>query len=159
MVKIAQSQILRHTSLESSYIPIALRRSILEQQNYTCYFCAKEETESLCHKLPKCRGGKTELCNLLVCCIACRRQKEELTAEEYLNYTKLEVEDVFKEMIMFVKVYFLDGEIMQGETPTLVDKKDTGFYIHPDGNGETIWVNLQALKKVEFKGGRQVKSG
>lgn len=151
-MKIAQSQILRHTGLESSYIPIALRRTTLEQQNYTCYFCGKEKTQSLCHNLPKCRAGETELSNLLVCCTPCRRQKQELTAEEYLN--QLKVEDVFEEMIMFVKVYFLDGEIMQGETPTLPDKKDTGFYINPSGNGERIWVNLQAVKKVEIKGCR-----
>lgn len=153
-MKIAHSQVLTHTSLESSYIPVALRRTILEQQNYTCYFCGKKKIESLCHDLPKCRQGKTELSNLLVCCITCRRQKEELTAIEYLNYTKLKVEDVFKEMIMIVKVYFLDGEIMKGETPTLPDKKDTGFYINPSGNGERIWVNLQAVKKVEIKGCR-----
>jgi len=156
-VKIAQSQILRHTSLESSYIPVAFRRTILEQQNYTCYFCRNEETHSLCHDLPKCRGGKTELSNLLVCCITCRRQKEELTAEEYLDHTKLKIEDVFKEMIMFVKVYFLDGEIMQGETPTLPDKKDIGFYINPSGNGERIWINLHAVKKFEIKGCRGTK--
>ena len=152
-MKIARSQILRHTSLESSYIPVALRSTILEKQNYTCYFCEKNKVKSLCHDLPKCRGGETELSNLLVCCTTCRRQKQELTAEEYLNYAKLEVQDVFKEMVMFVRVYFRDGEIIQGETPTLPDKNDIGFYVHPSGNGETIWVSLAALKKFEVKHG------
>lgn len=156
-MKLARSQILKHTELESSYIPVALRRIILKEQNHTCYFCGKGEIHYLCHNLPKCRGGKTEFSNLLVCCTPCRREKEELTAAEYLNYTKLKVEDVFKEMLMLVKVYFLDGEILQGETPTLPDKNDTGFYINPGGNGERIWVNLHAVKKVEIKGGRQVK--
>ncbi len=157
MVKIARSEILRHTSLESSYIPVALRHTILEQQNYTCYFCGKKKIKSLCHDLPKCRGGETEVSNLLVCCIPCRRQKEELTTEEYLDHIKLEVEDVFKEMIMIAKVYFLDGEIMQGETPTLPDKKDMGFYINSSGNGERIWINLYAVKKFEIKGCRETK--
>lgn len=152
-MKIAQSHVLRHTSLESSYIPVALRRIILKEQNYTCYFCRKEETHSLCHDLPKCRGGETELSNLLVCCITCRRKKEELTAEEYLGYTKLKIEDVFKEMVMFVKVYFLDGKILKGEIPTLPDKNDIGFYVNRSGNGERVWVNLRkAVKKFEVKG-------
>lgn len=153
-MKIAHSQVLRHTSLESSYIPVALRHSILEQQNYTCYFCRKKKIESLCHDLPKCRGGETEFSNLLVCCISCRRQKQEFTTKEYLDHIKLEVEDVFREMIMFVKVYFLDGEMLEGESPTLPDKNDTGFYINPSGNGERIWVNLTALKKFEIKHAR-----
>ena len=55
---------------------------------------------------------------------------------------------------MFVKVYFRDGEFMQGETPTLPDKNDLGFYVHPSGNGETIWVNLAAVKKFEVKQAR-----
>jgi len=127
----------------------------LEQQNYTCYFCGKKKIGSLCHDLPKCRGGKTELSNLLVCCISCRRQKEELTAEEYLNHIRLREEDVFKEMVMLVKVYFLDGEILEGETPTLPDKNDTGFYINPSGNGERLWLNLKVVKKFEIKGARK----
>ena len=153
-MKIAQSQIVRHTALETSYIPVALRRTILEKQNYTCYFCGKKETKSLCHDLPKCRGGETELSNLVVCCITCRRQKEELTAIEYLDYTKLKVEDVFKEMTMFLRLYFLDGEVMEGEIPTLPGKNDKGFYFHPGRNGETIWVNLAVIKKFEIKHAR-----
>ena len=153
-MKIAHSQIVRHTALESSYIPVDLRRNILEVQHYTCYFCGKKESRSVCHNLPKCRGGETELSNLLVCCITCRRQKEQLTGEEYLDYIKLDEENVFEEMSMFVKVYFLDGEVMPGEIPTLPDKNDTGFYIHPDGNGETIWVNLAGVKKFEVKHAR-----
>jgi len=150
-VKIAQSQIVRHTSLESSYIGVDLRHTILEQQNYTCYFCRKKKIKSLCHDLPKCRGGETELSNLLVCCTSCRRQKEELTALEYLDYIKLNEEDVFKEMSMFLRIYFLDGEVVEGEVPTLPGKNDKGFYFHPGGNGESIWVNLSALKKFEVK--------
>ena len=153
-MKIAHSQILKHTGLERSYIPVALRRSILKEQNYTCYFCGKKEIEFLCHGIPKCRGGETELSNLLVCCTACRRQKEQLTAEEYQNYIKLDEENVFKEMSMFLRIYFLDGEIMEGEIPTLPGKNDQGFYFHPGGNGETIWVNLAVIKKFEIKHAR-----
>jgi len=158
MVKIARSQVLRHTSVESSYIPAALRSIILEKQNYTCYFCGKKETKSLCHDLPKCRGGETELSNLIVCCTTCRRQKEQLTAREYLDYIKLEVEDVFEEMTMFLRIYFLDGEVMEGEIPTLPEKNDKGFYFHPGGDGETIWVNLAVIKKFEIKHARNKES-
>lgn len=154
MVKIAQSEIVRHTSLESSYIPVTLRRIILREQNNTCSFCSKRGTKSLCHDIPKCRGGETELSNLLVCCTACRRQKEQLTAVEYLDYIKLDEEDVFKEMSMFLRIYFLDGEIVEGEIPTLPGKNDKGFYFHPSGNGETIWVNLAVVKKFEIKHAR-----
>ena len=153
-MKVARSQIVRHTSLESSYIPVDLRHTILEQQNYTCYFCGKKKIKSLCHDLPKCRGGETQLSKLLVCCTSCRRQKEELTAVEYLDYIKLNEENVFKEMSMFLRIYFLDGEVMQGEIPTLPEKNDKGFYLHPDGNGETIWVNLAVIKKFEIKHAR-----
>ena len=157
-MKVARSLILRHTSLESSYIPVDLRQKILEEQNYTCYFCGKKKIESLAHELPKCRGGETEVSNLLVCCISCRREKEQLTAEEYLNYKQhiLKVEDVFREMIMLIKVYFLDGEVIEGETPTLPKKNNTGLYIQRPGNGEKTWINLKAIKKFEIKGGKQV---
>jgi len=154
MMKIAHSQIVRHTALESSYIPVALRRTILEEQNYTCYFCEKNKIKSLCHDLPKCRGGETELSNLVVCCTTCRRQKEELTTKEYLDHIKLDEENVFEEMTMFLRIYFLDGEIMEGEVPTLPGKNDKGFYFHPGGNGETIWVNLAVIKKFEIKHAR-----
>jgi len=157
-VKIAHSQIVRHTALESSYIPVDLRRNILEAQHYTCYFCGKKESRSVCHDLPKCRGGETELSNLLVCCITCRRQKEQLTGKEYGDYIKLDEENVFKEMSMFLRIYFLDGEIMEGETPTLPEKNDKGFYFHPGGNGETIWVNLAVIKKFEVKHARNKES-
>jgi len=157
-MKLAHSQIVRHTELESSYIPVALRRTILEKQNYTCYFCGKK-TNYLCHDLPKCRGGKTELSNLLACCIPCRRQKEELTAQEYLSYIKLEEKDIFKEEIMFVKVYFLDGETIEGETVCLPNKGDNGFYLNPTDNGERIWIGLHAIKKFEVKSMREKEKG
>jgi len=52
---------------------------------------------------------------------------------------------------MLVKVYFLDGEIIEGETSSLPQKSDNGFYIHSPGKGERIWISVKAIKKFEVK--------
>lgn len=54
---IAVSQVQRHTSLESSYIPVELRRDVLKLGHYVCAFCYKKEKHDLCHDIPKARGG------------------------------------------------------------------------------------------------------
>jgi len=157
-MKIPQDKIIRHTELESSYIPIALRRAILEKYDHTCYFCGKKGIKYLCHDIPKCRGGKTKLSNLLGCCTPCRREKDQLTTveyTEYLRHTVLKEKDVFKEMKMFVKVYFLDGEIIEGKISSLPEKQDNGFYLHTTGDGGLTWVSVRAIKKFEVKGGKK----
>lgn len=156
-MKIATNRIIHHTELESSYVPVALRRQVLKQGNYTCFFCQKKGVHSVCHKVPKCRGGLTEADNLLICCEECRRQKEELTAEEYLDF--LTQEGAFKKALVGkqvdekvgspVTVFFKDGEVLQGRIYTLPGKTDTAIYIYPDNENLSVYVNLEATKKVE----------
>lgn len=155
---VAMSQIQRHTSLESSYIPIALRREILRLGHYSCVFCGKKEPHDLCHDIPKCLGGKTDLSNLLVCCSECRRKKNVKTAAEFKEQLTWErrTQNVQAETIkqpIPLEIYFLDGEILKGVTATLPGKKTQSIWVTPQGNGQAIFINIAgSVKKIVFKG-------
>ena len=103
-MNIPQSQVIVHTELQSSYIPLPFRREVLARDKGLCHFC-HESTSYLCHNLVKCRGGKTIPDNLLTCCVPCRIDKGELTAAEYLA-VKLPEENIFKGVTMRIKVIF-----------------------------------------------------
>ena len=54
-----------------------------------CYYCGIELTiydSTLDHKLPRSKGGGNRRGNLVLCCIACNRDKGTMTAEEFLTF-------------------------------------------------------------------------
>lgn len=140
-MNIPRSLVIKHTELDSSYIPLAYRREVLSRDKTTCHFCANP-TSYLCHNLAKCRGGKTTPDNLFTCCVTCRREKGELTAAEY-GVLRLECIDFPKEVkLMRIKVLFPSGEPVEGIVDKLPTPETKAFYLHPDGNGvrELIFV-------------------
>lgn len=155
---IAVSQVQRHTSLESSYIPVVLRREILRLGHYTCVFCGKKERHDLCHDIPKCLGGKTELSNLVVCCNECRRRKDVKTATEFKEELawRGRAQNVHCETVkesIPLEIYFLDGEVLKGTTNSLPGKKTENIWMSPEGNGQAVFVNLSgSVKKIVFRG-------
>lgn len=62
------------------------RMNILEDANFTCYYCGwigNEFTMSVDHKRPVCRGGTDKNKNLVCCCRDCNNQKGDMTEGEY----------------------------------------------------------------------------
>lgn len=125
--------------------------------NYVCAFCYTKETHSLCHDLPKCRGGKTELSNLLVCCQTCRRKKDVKTASEFkqeLIWERRATSDLAEVVLepVWIEIQFLDGEVLKGYTHLVPGKKYSQFLrVHPKGENEQVLVNLGAVKKIIFR--------
>jgi len=151
-MNISKSQVLVHTELQSSYIPLAYRREVLERDSNSCRFCGKQ-TDMLCHDVPKCRGGKTEPENLLACCEDCRREKEELTAKEY-RAVKLEYIDLPKEVkAMRIKVVFPDGEPVEGIVDKLPNPETKAFYVRKPNNGvRQLIFTMPGMRIIELGG-------
>lgn len=133
-MNISVARITQHTGYDSSYIPLAYRREKLKSDSNGCRFCGKE-TKMLCHDLPKCRGGKTNPSNLLTCCVDCRREKGEFTAEEYQG-VKLERIDFPREVkAMRIKVIFASGQEVEGIVEDVPTPETKAFWICSPGNG------------------------
>jgi hypothetical protein len=149
-MNISKSQVIVTTELQSSYIPVAYRRKVLRRDNNKCCFCY-QPTKFVCHNLVKCRGGKTELTNLLACCQDCRREKEELTAAEY-RLVKLKEIDFPREVkAMRVRVVFPDGKKVEGIVNELPNPETKGFWLRQDGNGtrELIFI-MPGMRIIEL---------
>lgn len=54
----------------------ALRLQVLQRDNYTCNYCGNEATEAD-HVIPKNKGGKDELINLVSACRRCNGSKQD----------------------------------------------------------------------------------
>ena len=61
-----------------------LRRQVFRRDDYTCRYCGKHAEDPHCdHVIPLCKGGKTELDNLVTACPACNLSKHDKTLEEW----------------------------------------------------------------------------
>lgn len=153
-MNIPRSLIIKHTDLDSSYIPLAHRRQVLDRDKKICHFCG-DPTNYLCHDLVKCRGGKTIPDNLLTCCQDCRREKGELTSAEYLE-SKLKQENIFKEVIsVLIKVYFSSGVSFVGEVESEPSLKSPEFYIKVGDNGNVRKVNTRNVDYFDILGSKE----
>lgn len=135
-MNIPRSLKVKRTELDSSHIPLPLRREVLQRDKKRCRFCS-EPTKYLCHDLVKCRGGKTTPDNLLTCCQSCRREKGELTAAEF-HQVKLKEENIDKEMTMRIQVFFSDSRRppVIGEVDSFPAPNTRAFYLRHPGNGK-----------------------
>lgn len=152
-MNIARSLIIKHTDLESSYIPLLHRREVLARDKNRCHFC-HEPTTFLCHDLVKCRGGKTTSSNLLTCCVTCRREKGEFTAAEY-SQVRLKEENIFEEVIMRIKVYFTSGRDLTGEVTSEPSFTAPEFYIKTGDNGNSTKINTRNVDYFDILGGKE----
>jgi len=64
--------------------------------SHICVYCGRElkgdDTVSIDHKTPVCRGGETVEENLAIACIPCNREKDNMTVEEYELYKQKQQE-------------------------------------------------------------------
>lgn len=154
---ITRSLIVRHSSLDPSYIPVRFRREVLRLGNNSCVFCGKKEKHDVCYDIPRCQGGKIEVDNLLVCCEKCRREKDSRTAAEYREMLKWRgvSENVHTETTkkpIPLEIYFLDGEVLRGKTKDLPGKTTRDIWVTLEGDGQAVFVNLDSVKMIVFKG-------
>jgi len=107
----------------------------------------------LCHDVVKCRGGKTEVSNLLACCEDCRRQKEEFTAPEYLALRVAYIDFPKEVKSMHIKVVFASGKEVGGIVDNLPTPESKAFWIRYPGNGgrELIFVE-PGMRIIELGG-------
>lgn len=61
-----------------------LRAQVFARDAYTCRYCGRHVDTPHCdHVVPLCKGGKTELDNLVTACPACNFSKHDKTPEEW----------------------------------------------------------------------------
>jgi 5-methylcytosine-specific restriction endonuclease McrA len=64
------------------------RLRVMDRDKYTCYYCGricrKEEIE-VDHLIPRSRGGKDNLDNLVTACHGCNQAKGDLLFDEWLD--------------------------------------------------------------------------
>jgi len=142
---------------DPGYIPKPIRRKVIARDGDKCVFCGKGPVNSLCHIRPKCRGGRTTVNNLTVCCLKCRRQKaKQLPLEFLFSYyfvfdvlkEPLDKADAFDDITVKVRLYWRDGAIEDGEVPDLPDVRHTGFYFTYPGDDQQVFVSVAAIKKI-----------
>ncbi len=67
-------------------VSTAMRRRILERDDYTCHYCGERKPVSqleVDHILPHSRGGAGDESNLVTACRECNRDKSDMTPEEW----------------------------------------------------------------------------
>jgi len=144
--------------LTKSYIPARIRKEVLKRDKNRCVFCGAP-TNFLCHAVPKCRGGKTTVDNLLTCCRKCSREKGEYTPLEWFfdgyfkeNFkTKLD----FEEEKVKIKVKLKD-EVIYGESNSLPRNNDNGFWMMTEeGIRRFVPINDNLIYIQEVKDGKK----
>lgn len=72
--------------MKKAYIPLNLRRAVIDRDGYHCVFCDEDLTNAeihLDHVIPESQGGLTTLNNLQVTCRKCNLAKGTLTESEF----------------------------------------------------------------------------
>lgn len=74
------------------------KREKLLKKDAHCYYCKCNvtlETSTLDHLVPRAKGGKNSLDNLVLCCYVCNHKKGTRTAEEFLKFLAEEKKNGF----------------------------------------------------------------
>jgi len=75
-------------SQKKDYIPLNLRRSVIDRDGPRCVYCDDDLTNAeihLDHVIPESKGGLTSLNNLQVTCRKCNLAKGVLTESEFTS--------------------------------------------------------------------------
>jgi 5-methylcytosine-specific restriction endonuclease McrA len=74
--------------MDKDYIPLNLRRRVIERDGLRCVYCDDDLTNKevhLDHVIPESKGGLTNYANLQVTCRKCNLQKGVLTESEFVD--------------------------------------------------------------------------
>jgi hypothetical protein len=73
---------------------------------HVCYYCSNPITVgnvvTVDHKMPVCKGGLTTEDNLVISCLKCNQEKDDMTLEEYLVYKQKQQEINDNEVTQFI---------------------------------------------------------
>ena len=144
-------------SLEPGYIPVRIRRRVLARDNYKCVWCGREEKQRVSHFIQKRAGGETSFYNLVTTCEECKRKRHYDTPGEFIAKFKLEEFNVFREVIMRIKVIKANGEEIEGEVEDLPDPNGKAFYLRRFGNGTRELIFFEPGMRIIELGGKEKK--
>lgn len=144
-------------SLEPSYVPVRIRRRVLERDDYKCVWCGKEEKKQVSHFIQKQTGGETSYYNLVTTCEECKRKRHYDSPQEFISKLKFEELDPFKGMTVRVKVIFKNGEEVIGLVDKLPSFTDKGFYLCYEGNGNQEPMLMSEVHRIIPLGGIEKK--
>jgi len=144
-------------SLEPSYIPVRIRRRVLERDEYKCVWCGEPEEHDVGHFIQKRAGGETSYYNLVTTCEECKQKRHYDMPSEFISKLKLEELDVFKDITMRVKVIFKNGEEAIGYVDEMPSFTDKGFYLRYEGNGNQEPILMSEVHRVKPLGGIEKK--
>jgi len=144
-------------SLEPSYIPVRIRRRVLERDKFRCVWCGEEEKKRVSYFIQKRAGGETSYYNLVTTCEVCNRKRHYDTPPEFISKLVLEKLDLFKEVVMRVKIIRSNGEEIVGEIEELPDPNTRAFYLKHPGNGMRELIFVEPGMRIKQLGGREKK--
>lgn len=145
-------------SLESSYIPVRIRRRVLERDNYECVWCGEPEEHNVSHFIQKQAGGETSCYNLVTTCKNCKQKRHYDSPKEFISKLALKELDVFQEMEMRIKIIKYDGNEIEVEVESRPDLNNVqGFWITYLGNGTQEWIWAKDIKKLTVLRGTKKK--
>ena len=82
---------------KKQYIPLNLRRAVIDRDGVHCVFCDEDLTDQeihLDHVIPESRGGLTTLNNLQVTCRKCNLAKGSLSESEFIDRLRQRAENI-----------------------------------------------------------------
>lgn len=82
---------------KKQYIPLNLRRAVIDRDGLRCVFCDDDLTDQevhLDHVIPESKGGLTTYANLQVTCRKCNLAKGTLNEEEFVNRLRTRAENI-----------------------------------------------------------------
>lgn len=141
-------------SLESSYIPVKVRRKVLKRDECKCVWCGKPEKHDVSHFIQKRAGGETCYYDLITTCSECKRKRHYDSPKEFISKLKVEELDIFREMEMVIKVIKRNGEEIKGEVDSRPDPNTKGFYITYFGDGTQRFISWEDVKDLFILSGK-----
>ncbi len=145
-------------SLEPSYIPVRIRRRVVQREGEKCIVCEKPEKKRVGHIILKQHGGETSFYNLWTLCEHHQRMRGNKTLSEFIAELLLEKIDIFQEMEMRIKIIKYEGDDIEVEVESRPDLNNVqGFWITYPGNGTQEWIWAKDIKKLQILGGTKKK--
>lgn len=146
----------RCLSLESSYIPVAIRRKALKRDNYKCIWLGEHEEHDVGLFIQKQAGGTVCLDNVVTQCQSCKRKRHYDTPAEFIKQLKLgEINFPNEVKAMRIKVIFARGEPVEGVVEVVPTPETTAFYIRHCGNGARELIFTEPGMRIVELGGEK----
>jgi len=143
-------------SLQTSYIPVGIRRKALKRDNYKCIWCGKREEHDVSHFIQKRTGGETFEDNLVTTCEDCIHKRHYDSPAEFIELLKLEQIDFPKEVkAMIIKVIFASGKEVVGDVEDVPTPETKAFWLRYPGNGGRELIFTEPGMRIIELGGKE----